>query len=192
MQTLNTLDLQTTSLKIVDGKLWILDQQTLPQRQEWLSADTVELLIEHIQALRVRGAPLIGLSASLLLALLAERGLPQAQLEQALIALRESRPTAVNLMNNLARMQQALLQANWVAAMPHEALRLVEEDRELCEQIAQHGVQLVKPGSNLLTHCNTGGLATAGIGTAIGVLLKAHQQGKIKQVWVDETRPLLQ
>lgn len=192
MQTLNTLDLQTTSLKIVDGKLWILDQQTLPQRQEWLSADTVELLIEHIQALRVRGAPLIGLSASLLLALLAERGLPQAQLEQALIALRESRPTAVNLMNNLARMQQALLQANWVATMTHEALRLVEEDRELCERIAQHGVQLVKPGSNLLTHCNTGGLATAGIGTAIGVLLKAHQQGKIKQVWVDETRPLLQ
>ncbi len=192
MQTLNTLDLQTTSLKIVDGKLWILDQQTLPQRQEWLSADTVELLIEHIQALRVRGAPLIGLSASLLLALLADRGLPQAQLEQALIALRKSRPTAVNLMNNLARMQQALLQANWVAAMTHEALRLVEEDRELCERIAQHGVQLVKPDSNLLTHCNTGGLATAGIGTAIGVLLRAHQQGKIKQVWVDETRPLLQ
>ncbi|EMQ2083742.1 S-methyl-5-thioribose-1-phosphate isomerase [Yersinia enterocolitica] len=192
MQTLNTLDLQTTSLKIVDGKLWILDQQTLPQRQEWLSADTVELLIEHIQALRVRGAPLIGLSASLLLALLADRGLPQAQLEQALIALRKSRPTAVNLMNNLARMQQALLQANWVAAMTHEALRLVEEDRELCERIAQHGGQLVKPDSNLLTHCNTGGLATAGIGTAIGVLLRAHQQGKIKQVWVDETRPLLQ
>ncbi|AHM72519.2 S-methyl-5-thioribose-1-phosphate isomerase [Yersinia hibernica] len=202
MKTFNTLDLQTihshitrlqtTSLRIIDGQLWILDQQALPQRQEWLSADTVELLIEHIQALRVRGAPLIGLSASLLLALLAERGLPQAQLEQALIALRESRPTAVNLMNNLARMQQALLQANWVEAMAREALRLVEEDRELCEQIAQHGAELVTPGSNLLTHCNTGGLATAGIGTAIGVLLRAHQQGKIKQVWVDETRPLLQ
>lgn len=192
MQTFNTLDLQTTSLKIIDNQLWILDQQALPQRQEWLSADTVELLIEHIQALRVRGAPLIGLSASLLLALLAERGLSQAQLEQALMALRESRPTAVNLMNNLARMQQALLQANWVEAMTHEALRLVEEDRELCERIAQHGAALVKPGSNLLTHCNTGGLATAGIGTAIGVLLRAHQQGKIRQVWVDETRPLLQ
>lgn len=192
MQTFNTLDLQTTSLKIIDKQLWILDQQALPQRQEWLSADTVELLIENIQALRVRGAPLIGLSASLLLALLAERGLSQAQLEQALMALRESRPTAVNLMNNLARMQQALLQANWVEAMTREALRLVEEDRELCERIAQHGAALVKPGSNLLTHCNTGGLATAGIGTAIGVLLRAHQQGKIRQVWVDETRPLLQ
>ncbi|WP_145594509.1 S-methyl-5-thioribose-1-phosphate isomerase [Yersinia aleksiciae] len=189
---LQTFNLQTTSLKIADGQLWILDQQALPQRQVWLSADTVALLIEHIQTLRVRGAPLIGLSASLLLALLAERGLSQAQLEQALIALRESRPTAVNLMNNLARMQQALLQANWVEAMAHEALRLVEEDRELCECIAQHGATLVKPGSNLLTHCNTGGLATAGIGTAIGVLLRAHQQGNIRQVWVDETRPLLQ
>ncbi|CRY55048.1 eIF-2B alpha/beta/delta family protein [Yersinia intermedia] len=187
-----TTDLQTTSLRIVDGQLWILDQQALPQRQVWLLADTVALLIEHIQTLRVRGAPLIGLSASLLLALLAARGLSQAQLEQALIALRESRPTAVNLMNNLARMQQALLQADWVTAMAHEALRLVDEDRELCECIAQHGAALVKPGSNLLTHCNTGGLATAGIGTAIGVLLRAHQQGNVRQVWVDETRPLLQ
>ncbi|WP_261373331.1 S-methyl-5-thioribose-1-phosphate isomerase [Yersinia massiliensis] len=187
-----TTDLQTTSLRIVDGQLWILDQQALPQRQVWLLADTVALLIEHIQTLRVRGAPLIGLSASLLLALLAARGLSQAQLEQALIALRESRPTAVNLMNNLARMQQALLQADWVTAMAHEALRLVDEDRELCERIAQHGAALVKPGSNLLTHCNTGGLATAGIGTAIGVLLRAHQQGNVRQVWVDETRPLLQ
>lgn len=187
-----TTHLQTTSLRIVDGQLWILDQQALPQRQVWLLADTVALLIEHIQTLRVRGAPLIGLSASLLLALLATRGLSQAQLEQALIALRESRPTAVNLMNNLARMQQALLQADWVTAMAHEALRLVDEDRELCERIAQHGAALVKPGSNLLTHCNTGGLATAGIGTAIGVLLRAHQQGNVRQVWVDETRPLLQ
>ncbi len=187
-----TTHLQTTSLRIVDGQLWILDQQALPQRQVWLLADTVALLIEHIQTLRVRGAPLIGLSASLLLALLAARGLPQAQLEQALIDLRESRPTAVNLMNNLARMQQTLLQTDWVTAMAHEALRLVDEDRELCECIAQHGAALVKPGSNLLTHCNTGGLATAGIGTAIGVLLRAHQQGNVRQVWVDETRPLLQ
>lgn len=192
MQTFNRLDLQTTSLRIINGQLWILDQQALPQRQEWLLADTVESLIEHIQTLRVRGAPLIGLSASLLLALLAERGLPQVQLEQALFALRESRPTAVNLMNNLARMQQALLQANWVEVMVNEARHLVDEDRELCECIANHGATLVKPASKLLTHCNTGGLATAGIGTAIGVLLRAHQQGNVQQVWVDETRPLLQ
>lgn len=95
-------------------------------------------------------------------------------------------------MNNLDRMKLALAEPDWVPAMVNEALRLVEEDRRLCDRIADHGAGLVKPGSRLLTHCNTGGLATAGVGTAIGVLLRAHRQGKVQQVWVDETRPLLQ
>ncbi|OKP27259.1 S-methyl-5-thioribose-1-phosphate isomerase [Serratia fonticola] len=187
MQSLNT-----TSLSLQDSHLQILDQQALPQEKCWLPCDSVDELVGHIRALRVRGAPLIGLSASLLLALLAERGLSQAELEQALQTLRASRPTAVNLMNNLDRMKQALAQPDWVSAMTEEALRLVEEDRTLCDRIADNGAEWVKPGSHLLTHCNTGGLATAGVGTAIGVLLRAHQQGKIAQVWVDETRPLLQ
>ncbi|WP_447878034.1 S-methyl-5-thioribose-1-phosphate isomerase [Serratia fonticola] len=187
MQALNT-----TSLSLQDNRLQILDQQALPQEKCWLPCDSVDELVGHIRALRVRGAPLIGLSASLLLALLAERGLSQAELEQALQTLRASRPTAVNLMNNLDRMKQALAQPDWVSAMAEEALRLVEEDRTLCDRIADNGAEWVKPGSRLLTHCNTGGLATAGVGTAIGVLLRAHQQGKIAQVWVDETRPLLQ
>lgn len=63
------------------------------------------------------------------------------------------------------------------------------EDRELCNRIASNGAQLVAPGSRLLTHCNTGGLATAGVGTALGVIHRAHQQGNVSQVWVDETRP---
>ncbi|WMT15783.1 S-methyl-5-thioribose-1-phosphate isomerase [Serratia fonticola] len=187
MQALNT-----TSLSLQDSRLQILDQQALPQEKCWLPCDSVDELVGHIRALRVRGAPLIGLSASLLLALLAERGLSQAELEQALQTLSASRPTAVNLMNNLDRMKQALAQPDWVSTMTEEALRLVEEDRTLCDRIADNGAEWVKPGSRLLTHCNTGGLATAGVGTAIGVLLRAHQQGKIAQVWVDETRPLLQ
>ncbi|EHD20359.1 MULTISPECIES: S-methyl-5-thioribose-1-phosphate isomerase [Brenneria] len=187
MQSLNT-----TSLKIVDDQLWILDQQALPQEKSWRPCPDVTALVEHIQALRVRGAPLIGLSASLLLALLAEQGLTRSQLADALETLRAARPTAVNLMNNLDRMKLALAQPQFAPAMTREALRLVEEDRALCEQIADYGAALVKPGSRLLTHCNTGGLATAGIGTAIGVLLRAHQAGKVAQVWVDETRPLLQ
>lgn len=182
----------TTSLNLKDNRLWILDQQALPQEKCWLPCDSVDQLVGHIRALRVRGAPLIGLSASLLLALLAERGLSQAELELALQTLRASRPTAVNLMNNLDRMNQALAQPDWANAMTEEALRLVEEDRTLCDRIADNGAAWVTPGSRLLTHCNTGGLATAGVGTAIGVLLRAHQQGKITQVWVDETRPLLQ
>ncbi len=184
--------LQTTSLRVADNHLFILDQQALPQEKRWLSAGTVAELVGHIHALRVRGAPLIGLSASLLLALLAEQGANREQLAQALETLRAARPTAVNLMNNLDRMKQALAQDAFVPALTTEALRLVDEDKQLCDHIAQAGSALVTPGSRLLTHCNTGGLATAGVGTALGVIALAHQQGKVANVWVDETRPLLQ
>ncbi|EOC3059550.1 S-methyl-5-thioribose-1-phosphate isomerase [Cronobacter dublinensis] len=184
--------LQTTSLRVVDNTLWILDQQALPQQKNWLPADTVDALVSHIHALRVRGAPLIGLSASLLLALLAEHGMTRDALGQALEVLRAARPTAVNLMNNLDRMKQALAQADYATALGAEALRLVQEDRELCERIARAGSALVTPGSRLLTHCNTGGLATAGVGTALGVIARAHEEGNVANVWVDETRPLLQ
>ncbi|MBU9851537.1 S-methyl-5-thioribose-1-phosphate isomerase [Rahnella aceris] len=184
--------LTTTSLRIRENQLWILDQQALPQRSDWRECRDVSELVDHIRTLRVRGAPLIGLSASLLLALLAEQGMAQDELHQALETLRASRPTAVNLMNNLDRMKAALQQADYVKALVEESLRLVDEDQTLCDSIATHGAKLVTPGSRLLTHCNTGGLATAGVGTAIGVIRRAHEQGNVEQVWVDETRPLLQ
>ena len=184
--------LTTTSLRIRENQLWILDQQALPQRSDWRECRDVSELVDHIRSLRVRGAPLIGLSASLLLALLAENGMPQDALHHSLDRLRTSRPTAVNLMNNLDRMKIALQRPDFVSALVDEALRLVDEDRALCERIATHGATLVTPGSRLLTHCNTGGLATAGVGTAIGVVRRAHEQGHVQQVWVDETRPLLQ
>ncbi|MDC7862437.1 S-methyl-5-thioribose-1-phosphate isomerase [Pantoea ananatis] len=183
---------QTTSLQVRNNQLWILDQQALPQQKNWLPAHSVAQLVEHIHALRVRGAPLIGLSASLLLALLAEQGETREQLAQSLETLRAARPTAVNLMNNLDRMKQALAQTEMVASLVEEALRLVHEDKQLCDCIAEAGSSLVKPGSQLLTHCNTGGLATAGVGTALGVIARAHLEGKVRNVWVDETRPLLQ
>lgn len=184
--------LTTTSLRIRENQLWILDQQALPQRSDWRECRDVSDLVDHIRTLRVRGAPLIGLSASLLLALLAEQGMKPDELAHSLDVLRASRPTAVNLMNNLDRMKTALQQPDFVTALTAEALRLVDEDRALCESIATHGAKLVTPGSRLLTHCNTGGLATAGGGTAIGVIRRAHEQGNVEQVWVDETRPLLQ
>nr|WP_310616832.1 S-methyl-5-thioribose-1-phosphate isomerase [Pantoea cypripedii] len=184
--------LRTTSLEIRDNQLWILDQQALPQQKNWLPAHDVAQLVAHIHALRVRGAPLIGLSASLLLALLAEQGMTKTGLAEALEVLRAARPTAVNLMNNLDRMKLALAENDFVTALTAEALRLVAEDKQLCDNIARAGSALVTPGSQLLTHCNTGGLATAGVGTALGVIAHAHQQGKVKNVWVDETRPLLQ
>lgn len=184
--------LQTTSLRVSENQLFILDQQALPQEKRWLAADNVSLLVDHIHALRVRGAPLIGLSASLLLALLARRGLSRDELAQALETLRAARPTAVNLMNNLDRMKLALAEENHAQALEEEALRLIAEDKQLCASIAEAGSALVTPGSRLLTHCNTGGLATAGVGTALGVIALAHQRGLVENVWVDETRPLLQ
>ncbi|WP_168394900.1 S-methyl-5-thioribose-1-phosphate isomerase [Erwinia amylovora] len=187
MQTLST-----TSLQIRDNQLWILDQQALPQQKIWCPTADVNALVGHIKALRVRGAPLIGLSASLLLALLAENGMAQAALAEALDVLRAARPTAVNLMNNLDRMKQALARNDFVSAMGAEALRLIDEDKAQCERIASAGSALIVPGSRLLTHCNTGGLATAGVGTASGVIARGWQQGKVDSVWVDETRPLLQ
>jgi methylthioribose-1-phosphate isomerase len=183
--------LQTTSLRVADNQLFILDQQALPQEKRWLDASTVEALVGHIHALRVRGAPLIGLSASLLLALLAENGKSRDELAVALETLRASRPTAVNLMNNLDRMKLALWQEDFVPALVAEALRLIDEDKQLCDAIAKAGSALVKPGSRLLTHCNTGGLATAGSGRRWGDCPR-HQEGNVSNVWVDETRPLLQ
>lgn len=184
--------LQTTSLRVSENQLYILDQQALPQQKNWLAASTTEQLVGHIHALRVRGAPLIGLSASLLLALQAEQGLTRDALAESLATLRAARPTAVNLMNNLDRMKAALAQEDYVPALVAEALRLIEEDKQLCDAIARAGSELVTPGSRLLTHCNTGGLATAGVGTAIGVIARAHDQGRVASVWVGETRPLLQ
>lgn len=184
--------LQTTSLRVSENQLYILDQQALPQQKNWLAASTTEQLVGHIHALRVRGAPLIGLSASLLLALQAEQGLTRDALAESLATLREARPTAVNLMNNLDRMKAALAQEDYVPALVAEALRLIDEDKQLCDAIARAGSELVTPGSRLLTHCNTGGLATAGVGTAIGVIARAHEQGRVASVWVGETRPLLQ
>lgn len=185
-------NLKTTSLEVKHNQLWILDQQALPQQKNWLPAHSVDQLVSHIHALRVRGAPLIGLSASLLLALLAEQGMGPNELEQALATLRAARPTAVNLMNNLDRMKAALGANDFVAALNQEAIALLEEDKQLCDKIADAGALCVSPGSRILTHCNTGGLATAGVGTALGVIQRAFHQGKIDQVWVDETRPLLQ
>lgn len=183
----------TRSLRVDEnGEFWILDQHALPQAQNWLPSNTVDELIGHIQSLRVRGAPVIGLAASVLLAVLAAQGLGQAELRQSLQRLQQARPTAVNLMNNLAVMAKAVEQVNYPQALAEAAWQLIQEDQALCAAIADAGLTLVQPESRILTHCNTGSLATAGVGTAIGVLARAHQAKLLKKVWVSETRPLLQ
>ncbi|MCH8536945.1 MAG: S-methyl-5-thioribose-1-phosphate isomerase [Alkalimonas sp.] len=185
-------NLRGLSIKTEHNQLFILDQTLLPHQQQWLHCQTVAEMVQLIQNLQVRGAPAIGIAACLLLAYRAEQGDHREQLRQAADILRAARPTAVNLMNNLDHMQQALAADDFVAAAVACAEQLFADDVQLCQQMAEHGAALVQPGEQLLTHCNTGGLATAGVGTALGVVRLAHQQGKAIQLWVDETRPLLQ
>lgn len=170
----------------------ILDQTLLPFEEKWLIVDTLSQMVEIIQSLRVRGAPLIGVSASLMLAKLAIENKSQADLLKAATELYESRPTAVNLMVCIDRMRVVLNSKFSLENVVQEAVAIFDEDVQLCERMATNGAALIVDGDQILTHCNTGGLATAGVGTALGVIAKAHAQGKKIHVYVDETRPLLQ
>lgn len=181
---------EATSIRFINDHLELLDQRLLPQECRWLPCKDVDTLVGMIQQLQVRGAPLIGLSAAMLLAYLAEQGSSESTLTAAATQLRAARPTAVNLMNNLDAMLAALPKG--VAATVSTAEALFAEDRFLCDRMSQEGAALLPQDARVLTHCNTGGLATAGGGTAIGVIQQAYRDGKLKQVWVGETRPLLQ
>ncbi len=169
-----------------DGRtLWVLDQTQLPDAEVWLDGSKPETMVTLIQRLAVRGAPLLGVAAAASLATFAHRGASTTEFTAACAALRAARPTAVNLMWAMDRMKAA---PDPIA----EARAIFEEDVRLCEGMAGHGAALIQDGEGLLTHCNTGGLATAGIGTALGVIRRAHEQGKSIHVYADETRPLLQ
>lgn len=183
--------LESLSLRYENGKLSVLDQRLLPQQEVWRSVPNPQVIIELIQCLAVRGAPMIGISAALSLAAYSLEEKSESRLRVAARALRESRPTAVNLMNYMDRMIEALDQQG-PDALEEEAIRIFEEDVELCRKMAERGAELIQDGDSILTHCNTGALATAGVGTALGVIRVAHESGKKIHVYVDETRPLLQ
>ncbi len=185
-------DLIASSIKYQQGVLTVLDQYLLPHQQYWHVCKNVETMKELILTLKIRGAPLIGLGASLLIAHLAEQGMSQSELAIAIDELEATRPTAVNLMHCMAKLREALTKTDFVAAVVTTAEQLFKEDISLCDNMAEHGAALVSKGDNILTHCNTGALATAGIGTALGVIYKAKQRHGDIHVWVDETRPLLQ
>ncbi|WP_290701934.1 S-methyl-5-thioribose-1-phosphate isomerase [Amphritea sp.] len=184
-------DLFATSIKYQQGSLYVLDQHQLPHQEHWLPCDSTDTMISLIKKLQIRGAPLIGIGASLLLAHLAEQGLNADELKIQAERLRAARPTAVNLMNCIDRMLNTLNNQG-TAGLSSCAEQLFDEDVELCQRMADFGAELIADGANILTHCNTGSLATAGVGTAIGVIGAAQLQGKQPHVWVDETRPLLQ
>lgn len=178
---------QSLGLRCEGGSLWILDQSLLPSSEVWIEIRDCEHMAECIGRLAVRGAPLIGISAALALAMEAVRGTSIDKLREKALILRRARPTAVNLMHAIDRI--ARLEAD---QMVESAVKIFDEDRAMCEAMAERAAAKVNDGDRVITHCNTGGLVTAGIGTALGAIKKAAQQGKRLHVYIDETRPLLQ
>ncbi len=188
-----------------EGHLAMIDQTRLPVELLEIATPTVESVWEAIKSLRVRGAPAIGVAAAYgvvaglqTLSARAERTTFDARLAEVIEYLATSRPTAVNLFWALDRMR---LTAKSASELPSsemherllaEAQRIELEDREMCAAIGRHGAELLADGQGVLTHCNAGGLATAGDGTALSLIFAAAEAGKSLQVFADETRPLLQ
>jgi methylthioribose-1-phosphate isomerase len=188
-----------------DGFVRLIDQTVLPMRLEYRDCRTVEAVWEAIRALRVRGAPAIGIAAAygVMVGLQhsSEPGLPglKKRLGEVSAYLRTSRPTAVNLFWALERMERRaaelvnpFTEEQFRSALLEEAQAIAEEDRQMCRAIGRAGAALIEEGQGVLTHCNAGGLATADYGTALAVLFTAAEEGRRFHVYVDETRPLLQ
>ncbi len=192
------------SLEWRDGFLRIIDQTYLPQRKVFTDLRDVGRVWEAIRKLRVRGAPAIGIAASYGFYLgikdLPEKGFAAFWLEVERIGeyLESSRPTAVNLHWAVDRIKNTIHAHRdlSVAELKQKVIELAhtihEEDRRMCRQIGLNGLELIPQDAKILTHCNTGSLATAQYGTALSMIYHAHEAGKNIHVWVDETRPLLQ
>ena len=188
----------------IDGAVRFIDQTLLPAEERFVMTDDIQVIAEAIRSLRIRGAPAIGVAAAFGLVLgLRSPDRPDGssvalRFDRAAILLGSTRPTAVNLFNVLTRMRGVLEAASGagdrevIQRLECEARVIQEEDIEACHRIGELGAALLSAGTSVLTHCNAGALATAGDGTALSVVTTAHRQGKILQVYVDETRPLFQ
>jgi len=172
-------------VRLEAGAVVLLDQRRLPDEEVELRCESAAEVAEAIRTLAVRGAPSIGIAAAYGYALAAELG---ENLDAAYRVLADARPTAVNLVWALEQMRSD------PSGEPsaERARALHEEEVARCRRMAAHAVVLFGPETRALTHCNAGGLATGGYGSAVGALRAAWEDGLIAHVWVDETRPLLQ
>lgn len=194
------------TVRAVPGAVRLIDQTRLPRDLVFHDCTTVPEMVEAMRALRVRGAPAIGVAAAYMLALVAERIGPGSMtrlsqaLDEAAEELIEARPTAVNLAWAVERMRgvwEGLAAGPDAADMVVHLLReeadaIRDEDLAMSERMGRAGAELLPMDARVLTHCNTGGLATAGLGTALAVVFAAQAMGKNPSVLADETRPLLQ
>jgi methylthioribose-1-phosphate isomerase len=183
------------ALRWQGDRLELLDQRLLPRREDWLSFTDARGVAQAIRDLVVRGAPAIGVAAAygVVLAARVRGGVPsRATLAEDLAVLRASRPTAVNLFWALDRMGRTLDAGATIEMLEAEARAIETEDLAANRRMGALGAALIAPGSGVLTHCNTGSLATAGLGTALGVIRTGFAQGRIARVYNTETRPWLQ
>jgi methylthioribose-1-phosphate isomerase len=186
-------------LRFGHGVLELIDQTRLPQEEIWLRCERPEQVADAIRRLAVRGAPAIGVAAAygLALGLRDAGGDAQARFEEVASLLGSTRPTAVNLQWAIGHGREALERSLSAGLDPFEALvewadGVARERAEADRRMAAHAERLFARGSRVYTHCNTGGLATSGIGTAVGAIEEAWRAGLVESVWVGETRPLLQ
>ena len=190
------------AIEWVQGKIRLLDQTRLPWEEAYLEVEDYRQLAAAIAEMKIRGAPAIGIAAAYGMALGAQaieadaRGEFLAELGTITQALSATRPTAVNLFWALERMKTVAEAGEDVAqikaALLSQAQRIDAENEEAQRRLSQYGAEMVRDGFTILTHCNTGALATAGYGTALGVIRAAKEEGKGVHVLVTETRPLLQ
>lgn len=196
-----------TALKALDWTgtaLRLLDQTRLPHESVWITCQRAEDVAQAIEQMRVRGAPAIAIAAAYGVVLAAQEAAEaeaaafQAQVMAAIRRLSATRPTAVNLFQAMQRMQAVLEQAGSLppadiaARLAEEADAMAAEDIAVNRRIGDLGASLFPRPARVLTHCNTGSLATVAYGTALGVIRSLHRDGKLVHVWVDETRPFLQ
>jgi methylthioribose-1-phosphate isomerase len=184
------------------GRVRLIDQTRLPHEESYLETSDYNDLAQAIRQMKVRGAPLIGVTAAYAMALASRQAIAAGEeaflptLRQAAAELRATRPTAVNLTWALERMlrvaEGAASARDAVAAMESEARRIQEEDIAGNRRIGANGAALLGRGASVLTHCNAGSLATGGYGTSLGVVRAAWEQGRLERVYATETRPLLQ
>ncbi len=196
------------SIKFDQDQLFIIDQTLLPQEKKYIVIDNIETACEAIVNLRIRGAPAIGVMAALSAYIETKRLYRINQisniadfkeyLQNILNKLGRTRPTAVNLFYAIDRISREVLENHYLSIedaihhLKNVAVSIYEEDKDLCNRIGENGVKLIFDGANILTHCNTGSLATAGRGTALGAIYTAVEKGIKVHVYNTETRPLLQ
>lgn len=190
------------SIEWVNGKVRFIDVTKLPTRLKIIETNNYLELAEAIKSMKIRGAPVIGVAVAFGLALVAYYSNATSyedfmkELNHAAQILANARPTAVNASWAANRiLTKASSYSNFLEAknaVIDEAVRMAEEDIQINSAMSEYGASLIKDGDVIITHCNTGMLATVDIGTALGVIIKAHNQGKKIMVYVDETRPALQ